>query len=94
MNEMIQVGEKYIGHKVKECATPGIPEISLQKGTEKDLIVEPEKYRSVIGKIMYLVTKIWIEGSNPARELVKCFFIPHKGTLGEHGKNEWLSQKI
>jgi hypothetical protein len=38
--------------------------------------VNPEKYRSIVGKIMYLVTKVFVEGYNAARELSKHFQKP------------------
>jgi hypothetical protein len=47
---------------------------------EKESIVETE-HRSIVGKSLYLVTKLYVEGSNPVRELAKFFSNP--------GSEEW-----
>jgi hypothetical protein len=43
------------------------------KAKEEEEQVDPEKYRSIVGKIMYLVTKVFVEGCNAAMNLSKHF---------------------
>jgi hypothetical protein len=74
VKEIIESFEKHMGRKAKEYNTPGTPGISLLKNTAET--VDAEKYRSIVGKYMYLVTKIFPEGSNTARELTKHFSNP------------------
>jgi len=40
--------------------------------------MQPENYHSIVGKMMYLVTKLWIKGGNPAIELAGHFSSPGK----------------
>jgi hypothetical protein len=47
----------------------------LEKNTDTES-VELERYRSIVGKIMYLVTKIFGEGANQVRELTRHFANP------------------
>ncbi len=75
--------EEELSHAVKEYDTPGEPGVSLDKATK--LGGDPTVYRSVVGKVMYLVSKIWIEGSNPARELARHFALP--------GKEHWAAME-
>jgi hypothetical protein len=74
VKEIIESFERHVGREAKEYSTPGTPGISLLKNTSE--IVDAEKYRSIVGKYMYLVTKIFPEGSNTARELTKHFSNP------------------
>ena len=57
--------------------TLGFPGKHLEKN-RSDESVEPEAYPSTVGKIMYLVTKLFPEGTNAARELTR-----HFSNLGE-----------
>jgi hypothetical protein len=55
---------------------PATPGTCLEKNPkEKEPIVETE-CRSIVGKSLCLVTKLCMEGSNPARELAKFFSDP------------------
>jgi hypothetical protein len=80
MEDIIKLYEKLIGGLAKEYETPGM----LGECTKKNEgdAVQHEMYRKLTGKIMYLVTKLLIEGSNAARELARQF-----GNLNEH---HWL----
>jgi hypothetical protein len=76
VREIIVLYEKHVGRAVKEYSTPGTPGISLQKNSG-----EPEKqemYRKIVGKVMYLVTKIFPKGTNAVRELSRQFSNPNK----------------
>jgi hypothetical protein len=76
VRQIIENVEKAVGHEVKESKVPATPGTCLEKkGEEEDTIMETE-YRSVVGKSMYLVTKLMVEGSNPVRELSKFFSNP------------------
>jgi hypothetical protein len=48
--------------------------VSLEKNEGEPQ--DAEKYRSIVGKIMYLVVKLFVEGSNAARELARHFSNP------------------
>jgi hypothetical protein len=69
-----------MGRPAKLSKVPGTPGETLPKAKEEEL--NSEKYRSIVGKIMYLVTKIFVEGCNAARELSKHFQKP----VQEHWK--------
>jgi len=68
------------GHGPKESALPATPGHTTLK-CDDDPEAESD-YRSIVGKIMYLVTKLMPEGSNPARELPRQFGNPSQ----EHWK--------
>jgi hypothetical protein len=51
----------------------------------KEEALEPEKYTSIVGKIVYLDTKLMVEGCNDGRELSKHFQKP----VEEHWKGLW-----
>ena len=48
--------EKYIGKKVKEYDSPGIPNEALVKNEDK--VIDIDNYRSFVGKIMFVATKV------------------------------------
>jgi hypothetical protein len=74
--QIIEVTEKAVGHDSKESSVPAIPGTCLEKNPEeKESIVETE-HRSIVGKSPCLVTKLWVEGSNPVGELAKFFSNP------------------
>jgi hypothetical protein len=76
VRQIIEVTEKAIGHDLKESSVPATPGTCLEKNPEeKEPIMETE-YRSIVGKSLYLVTKLYVEGSNPVRELAKFFSNP------------------
>jgi hypothetical protein len=67
---------KYTGKSAKGAKTPGYPNVCLTKGAEDDEVLNLEHYRSLVGKIMYYVTKISPETSNAARELSQFMSTP------------------
>ena len=71
VDEIIEAYTKYKGSEPKEFDTPGYPNKILKKHEGK--AVNPTDCRSIVGKDMYLVTKILPEGSNAARDLTKNF---------------------
>ena len=77
VESIIQAYETHTNSEVKEYSTPGKPGDCLAKNTD-DESTDPEQYRSIVGKIMYLVTKLFPEGANAARELAKHFANPGK----------------
>jgi hypothetical protein len=79
VNEIIQAFEKATGKPAKLYNTPGTPGVSMTKNTGS--VVKQEQYRSIVGKYMYLVVKLFVEGSNTARELSKHFSNP--------GEEQW-----
>jgi hypothetical protein len=81
VREIIEAYEKYIGKAVKAYTTPGAPGVTLEKNPETES-VGLDAYRKIVGKIMYLVTKMYGEGANQVRELTRHFANP--GT--EHWK--------
>jgi hypothetical protein len=84
VREIILIYEKHIGKEVKEYCTPGTPGTSLEKNVGDP--VEPEMYRKIVGKVMYLVTKIFPEGANAARELSRQFGNPNEDHWHELGR--------
>jgi hypothetical protein len=76
IQEIVESYEKYVGHPARPYSTPGKPGISLEKNEGET--IDPDKYRSIVGKIMYFVVKIFVEGSNAARELARHFSNPGK----------------
>jgi hypothetical protein len=82
VKQIIASAEDAVGHEIKESRVPAEAGIGLAKNPEGcDPIMESE-YRSIVGKALYLVTKLFVEGSNPVRELAKHFSNPGK----EHWK--------
>ena len=81
---IVDVYEKHVGHEAKMYDTLATPGQRLEKNEGE--MVEQEKYRSIVGKIMYLVTKIFVEGSNAARELARHFSNPGEEHWKELGR--------
>ena len=80
VEEIIKATEDHLGHEVKLYTTPGVPGESLIK-YEGETVDETE-YRSIAGKILYLTSKIMVEGCNASRELARFFTGPKE----EHWK--------
>ena len=80
--KIIESFKEHMAQPAKISKVPGTQGETLPKAMEKEEEIDPEKYRSVVGKIMYLVTKVFVGGCNPARELSKHFQKPG----GEHWK--------
>jgi hypothetical protein len=68
-SEIVETYEKLIGKNVKEVDTPGFPNSYLSKN-DGDAVMMTE-YRSLVGKVMYLMTKLAPDLANPARELAQ-----------------------
>jgi hypothetical protein len=81
VKEIITAYEKYTGEDVKSYTTPSTPGVTLEKNAEEEPL-QIDKYCTIVGKIMYLVTKIFGEGANQVRELTRHFANPGK----EHWK--------
>jgi hypothetical protein len=76
VRQIIEVTKKAIGHDLKESSVLATPGTCLEKNPEeKEPIMETE-HRSIVGKSLHLVTKLYVEGSNPVRELAKFFSNP------------------
>lgn len=76
VRQIIETAEEAVGHEIKRSPVPGTPGVCLEKNPEgKETVMEPQ-YRSIVGKALYLVTKLFVEGSNPVRELAKYFSNP------------------
>jgi hypothetical protein len=61
--------EKHVGHPINGAKTPAFPRTTLTKGDDQTEGINTEKYRSLVGKIMYYTTKIAPDCANAAREL-------------------------
>jgi hypothetical protein len=68
-DEIVELYEETTGKTVKEAETPGYPNKVLSKNTGET--VKISEYRSLVGKIMYLMTKLAPDLANPARELAQ-----------------------
>ena len=66
---------------VKGSKTPGYPNKVLSKNTGET--VKMAEYRSLVGKIMYLMTKLAPDLANPAQELAQH--------LSNPGEEHWKS---
>ena len=74
--KIVKEYEKLIGGTIKEWSTPGYPSIKLTKTDKKSEIVNVEKYRSMVGKVMYFVNKVCPVCLSITRELAKYFSCP------------------
>ena len=71
VEDIITLTEKHLGGELKLYTTPGIPGDSLVK--HEGEAVDNKSYRSIVGKILYLTSKMMIEGCNASRELARFF---------------------
>jgi hypothetical protein len=78
-DEIVQTYEKIIGREVKTYETPGYPNKYLSKN--EGPTVNMTDYRSMVGKIMYLTTKLAPDLANGARELAQH--------LSNPGEDHW-----
>ncbi len=76
VRQIVECTEKAVDHEVKNSSVPATPGSCLEKNPEEDETIMETEYRSIVGKSMYLVTKLFVEGSNPVRELAKFFSNP------------------
>lgn len=77
---IIESYEDMIGKKVKLRKTPGSPGSVLKKNDGKEIDIE--KYRSIVGKLMFYGTKVYPKILNATRELATHMSNPGK----EHWK--------
>jgi hypothetical protein len=80
-DEIVELYELTMKKSVKEAETPGYPNKVLSKNTGET--VKMKEYRSLVGKIMYLMTKLAPDLANPARELAQH--------LSNPGEEHWKS---
>jgi hypothetical protein len=73
-DEIVEAFETSTGKMVKETETPGYPNKFLSKNEGKP--VKMTEYRSMVGKIMYLMTKLAQDLANPAREFAQHLLNP------------------
>ena len=76
LKDIVQTYEKIIGKEVKKQTTPGYPNQSLKKITDRSKVVKETEYRSLIGKILYYVNKMDLACSNAIRELTQHLDAP------------------
>jgi hypothetical protein len=103
VRQIVEVYENFTGEEAPAYDTPGMPGVSLEANPDDDP-VEPEAYRCIVGKAMYLVTKLWASGSNATRELTKYFSNPGEqhwkalkhlvGYLKEHEHDIYLTYHV
>ncbi len=67
VDDIVKSYEEYIGAKAKVYESPGAPNSVLDKNDGE--VVDIDKYRSLVGKIMFFVTKIGPKMSNQVRDL-------------------------
>jgi hypothetical protein len=66
---MIKDFKEYVGRNAKAYSTPAFPGTSLPKMDPNKEVIELDKYRSAVGKLLWLVKKLAVDCSNIAREL-------------------------
>jgi len=71
IEDIITLTEKHLGKELKSYTTPGKPGESLVK--HEGEVMDNTSYRSIVGKILYLTSKMMIEGCNASRELARFF---------------------
>jgi hypothetical protein len=76
VRQIIECTEKAVGHEVKKSSVPAAPGLCLEKNAEDDETIMETECGSVVGKSMCLATELFVEGSNPVRELAKFFSNP------------------
>jgi hypothetical protein len=104
VRQIVDTYEEFTGKEVPGYDTRGMPGVTLEANPEGKDPVEPEAYRCIVGKTMYLVTKLWASGSNATRELTKYFANPGKqhwkalehlvGYLKEHESDIYLKYVV
>jgi hypothetical protein len=64
VRQIVDIYENFTGEQVPAYDTPGMPGVLLEANPDDEDPVKPEAYRCIVGKAMYLVTKLWASGSN------------------------------
>jgi hypothetical protein len=80
-DEIVAKFRMVTGRDPELAMTPGKPNFGLVKNLEDPVMLDA--YRSIIGKVMYYVTKISPECANPARELSQHMSNP--------GEQHWIA---
>jgi hypothetical protein len=86
-DKIVEAFRMSTGRMVLETETPGFPNKFLSKDEGES--VKMTEYRSMVGKIMYLMTKLAPDLANPARELAQHLSNPgeeHWKALAGHIK--------
>jgi hypothetical protein len=73
VQQIILCTEKAVGHELKKSSVPAAPGSCLENDAEDNETMMEMEHRFVVGKSMCLVTKLFVEGSNPVRELANFF---------------------
>ena len=76
--KIVKEYERLTNGTVKKWNSPGYSRIKLTKPENEDEIYKQEEYRSMVGKVMYLVNKSNPTCLNAVRELAKHFNNPTK----------------
>jgi hypothetical protein len=84
VRKIIELYEEHIGKAARTHAIPGTAEVCSPKWISDPM--EHYMYRRIVGKIKFLVVKIFPKGANPARELARHFSNPGPMHWDELGK--------
>ena len=76
--KIVKEYEKLTNGTAKEWNSPGYPSIKLTRTENEDEIYKQEEYRSMVGKVIYLVNKSNPICLNAVQELAKHFNNPTK----------------
>ena len=71
VNEIVTITKSHLNSSICLRETPAAVTKQLEQGDGDD--VNPQMYRQIVGKIMYLCNKIMIKGANASRELSSFF---------------------
>jgi hypothetical protein len=88
IEEIRKAHDEATGITLKPAAMPGYPGKSMSKIPEGEDLYKPQEYRSILGKLMYYMTKLAPEIANTVRELATHMMTPSK----EHWK--WLTRCV
>lgn len=76
ITKIVNITEEHAGKPIRERSKLAPSSLLLNKGTNEE--VDGKKYCSIVGKLMYAVSKLMIEGTNAALALSKNFKLPQK----------------
>jgi len=82
VQEIKQAYAHATGRSAKEAKTPGYPGTCLKRAIEEEEAIKTTEYRSIVGKLMYYMTKVAPELANAVRELAGQMIKPN----GTHWK--------
>ena len=78
IGDIINGFQQAMGYPAKNAKTPAFQGTTLKKATDEDEIIKLEDYRSIVGKLLYFVTKIKPSMSNAVREVSSHMAKPTK----------------